>query len=164
MTRPKPNVLQTTQLEVGDRVIAPSLASVLDRSADGTTCELVIAFSPDCPHCRAAAVAEQANGRTGPYAQSTWIAEVDSERMDAFAEVMSASSVLEISPDVFASLEVTAVPAAFLLDDDNVIRWRGPYRGSESGDELAARCESSTPAPPRELIASVPVTTITTSD
>jgi hypothetical protein len=160
---PEQNVLKTTRLEVGDRVISPSLPGIIQAGDEEATCSLVIAFSPDCPHCRAAAVAERASERTGSYAQSTWIAEVESERMGAFADVMSSTSALEISGEVFASLEVTAVPAAFLIDDDNVIRWRGPYTGSESGQELAARCES-TPTPSRELIAAAPTTSVTSSD
>jgi hypothetical protein len=111
------------------------------------TCRIVISFSPDCPFCKRAAEREEASGRTGGYASSTWVTGEPRESLAAFNGSLPEGATPLLDPALYRSLRVRAVPGLYLFDQDARLRWVGPYRGDEDSSLLETRCTAGSAGP-----------------
>lgn len=143
--------IPVSHLEPGDRVESVELDGLLPTPADPSQCRMVVAFNPDCPFCEEAAQRERLASRSGAYAEPLWVTDEVKPRLTTFADFLSPGSRHAVAPEAFEALDVEAVPALYLLDEEGTVEWVGAYRGDESTEFLAARCEGlalpTTPAP-----------------
>lgn len=138
-----------SHLEAGDKVESVELAQLLaSGEVEPSQCVMVVAFSPDCPFCEQAAQREHFVQRSGTYAEPLWVTDEARPRLSTFVEVLPPSSRHAVAPEAFEALDVDAVPALYLLDKERTVRWVGAYRGDESTEVLAERCEGPASANP----------------
>lgn len=131
-----------SHVEAGDRVESVELTRlVADARVGSEACHLVVAFNPACPFCKAAAEREKEAARDGTWGETLWITDEEWPRLADFVRELPDGSRHAVLPEAFQALDVDAVPALFMLDREGTVRWVGPYRGDETGDELALRCE-----------------------
>jgi hypothetical protein len=70
----------------------------------------------------------------------TWLAAESDSATTAFGTAMHPRSGLDYAPDVKRKLKIQAVPAAFLVGSDDVVRAVWVYHGDENHDELREKC------------------------
>lgn len=137
-----------SHLQPGDRVESAELDRLIaDAGVGSESCHVVVAFHPDCPFCKAAAERERLTVRDGGWGETLWITDEAWPRLDAFAANLPARSRHAVAPEAYEALDVDAVPALFMVDREGTVRWVGPYRGDEAGDELARRCDDTDRSP-----------------
>jgi hypothetical protein len=137
--------LPVSHLELGERVESVELEQLFAAiEIDPLQCRMIVAFNPDCPFCEQAARREHFASRSGAYAEPLWLTDEERPRLPSFAESLSPGSRHAVAPEAFEALDVEAVPALFLLDEEWTVEWVGAYRGDESAEVLAARCEGKT--------------------
>jgi len=133
--------IPVSHLEPGDRVESVELNQLLATATDPSQCRMIVAFNPDCPFCEQAAQRERLASRSGAYAEPLWVTDEVKPRLSTFVEFFAPGSHHAVAPEAFKALDVEAVPALFLLDGEGTLEWVGAYRGDESTEVLAARCE-----------------------
>jgi hypothetical protein len=130
--------LEADDYRVSD--VDPGEIVELGRASSETTsesCSIVVLFSPTCPHCHSAAGAEAARSHS-LILPTFWITEPTPEA-GSFENRIAAESTLLILPDAFSLFRIRAVPAAFLMRGDTVVRhWA--YSGRESHESLSQQC------------------------
>ena len=148
-----------SHLELGERVESVELERLLAASEiEPSQCRMIVAFNPDCPFCEQAAKREHFANRSGAYAEPLWLTDEVRPRLSTFAEFLAPGSRHVVAPEAFEALDVEGVPALFLLDGAGTIQWLGAYRGDESTEVLAARCEGMDP--PTVAAESTPSTSL----
>ena len=112
-------------------------------------CRIVVAFDPACPFCNRAAVLDADRDEELPF-PTVWMSETEAQ-----AELFrSRHPDLEIVAEATAykALQVEAVPAAFLLSDQEVLKvWR--FTGEEEARDVLADCTTQQPVVLPEGIA-----------
>lgn len=104
---------------------------------DWGPCQILVFFRPTCPFCDLAARAE--SERSDLTLPRTWVTETEAEALE-FEGRPATSSALGWSRAAADVLGVQAVPAAFLVADDQVLRhWT--YQGDESDTGLVSDCQ-----------------------
>ena len=136
-----------SELEVGDELPAVFVRDLEDGDDQSALvplarrrCQLIVAFSPTCPYCKAAAVAE-ALLPDGGAIPTTWVMLHDNPSLgNDFLESVREESIVVYSEAAGDSLRVSAVPAAFLVGPDDVLKDVFPYQGDEPRAALLDRC------------------------
>jgi len=122
----------------------PAVRTVLG-SAGPNGCSMIVSFRPECPFCKHAAALESAAARGGAFSRVIWVAHELTDAMEPFPLLLRDGSEIVVSAEVFAALQVRAVPGLYLVDGAHRLRWVGPYRGDEAESVLADRCARPLP-------------------
>lgn len=118
-------------------------ARLLDAAAP---CQILVAFDPACPHCARAADTEREQTTTSRL-PTTWFSRELTEGERRYAHRVGARSRVVHAPGAWETLQVRAVPAAFLLDSHRSVRRIWPYRGTLGRRELAPYCQEDEGSP-----------------
>jgi hypothetical protein len=103
-------------------------------------CRIVVVFSLACAYCHAAAGMEAA--ATGDdRLPVSWVSATSEPEEKAFASQLRRGTQLYLARDAKRKLKIQAVPAAFLVDEHDIIRRVWVYSGDEDHQELRAACE-----------------------
>jgi hypothetical protein len=102
-------------------------------------CRIFVAYASACPYCRDAAYLEAASDEQNRMAV-TWISMQADSTEGAFRQLLRPESHLLLASDTKAKLKIQAVPAAFLVDRNDIVREVWVYSGDESHVELRERC------------------------
>lgn len=103
-------------------------------------CQILVVFSPTCPHCHTAAARDASAPDSLTRLPTTWIAVQNNHLLADFEARLRRGAVLTHSPDAKAKLRVQGVPAGFLVGPDNTIRSVWIFNGRENHDELRSKC------------------------
>ena len=111
------------------------------QAQDTSLCRVIVAFSPTCPHCIAAAQAEAERVPNALRLPITWVASLEPQDLQTFTPHVRKSSRVSSSSNAFEVLQVKAVPAGFLVDSDQTVKYSWVYSGQENHQSLLSRCE-----------------------
>ena len=137
-TRPTGALLVST-LEIGQPVPKLAIQPLIPQLPIVSGCRIIVVFSPACPHCHSA---KQAEARSTQLHRlpTTWLAAENDSATIAFGRGMHADSRLGFAASAKKKLRIQAVPAAFLVDPEDVVRNIWVYQGTEDHDDLRKNC------------------------
>ena len=93
-------------------------------------CRLLVAFNPDCPHCRKAAARMQTLPE-GMLRKLTWVAENETSALRLRDEGFPSEIQVVWGEDVWPHLHVQAVPAGLWVSSDGVVQKSWPFQGKD---------------------------------
>ena len=128
--------MRVSSLVPGAEVALPGL------DVASSPCRVIVSFSPDCPFCKHAAARERDTARSRPSMRATWITGQPTPALDEFLPLLEAGTKVIVDEGTFNELHPHGVPGLYLIDDEDVLRWVGPYRGDETEGTLTERCQT----------------------
>jgi len=125
---------RVSALEAGP---APELVSELTPAAASSSCQLWVAFDPECPACAKAVQAQKLQSEVLPL-DVVWVGETD-QAVQSYLPRVHPDAHLVASEDFRSEMKVRAVPAAFLISEGEVV-YSTVLTGSEDLNMVSEAC------------------------
>lgn len=139
----KPNGVTISDLPIGS--LLPKVAyKAVNASADTTLshwqgCRVLVVFSPECPHCQAAAM-RQAGDTANLGLPTAWLSDSDSLAVGGFVHAVGGKVPVFVATGAMRAFMVRAVPAAFLVTPEDRIALVFPYSRPVPSGRLTPYC------------------------